>query len=197
MIKPGRYRHFKGNEYEVIGTAKHSETLEEMVVYRALYGEGGLWVRPASMWEETVVRDGVEYKRFEYIGSMTEKLNDGMINEAADMVMPIIENDDDASDYIDALKTIVSAIDKASEEDIDSLDVEENIKTSFHADKKLFDTMYKAEKDRVSLINTLIVYICCKRLGYEDHSPKFMRHVGVLRKKIESRYNESVEHFCG
>ena len=58
MIKPGRYRHFKGKEYEVIGTAKHSETLEEMVVYRQLYGEHGLWVRPASMWEETVERDG-------------------------------------------------------------------------------------------------------------------------------------------
>ena len=47
MIKPGRYRHFKGREYEVIGVAKHSETLEEMVVYRQLYGEHGLWVRPA------------------------------------------------------------------------------------------------------------------------------------------------------
>ncbi|MBQ7938437.1 MAG: DUF1653 domain-containing protein [Oscillospiraceae bacterium] len=68
MIKPGRYRHFKGNEYEVIGTARHSETLEEMVVYRALYGEFGLWVRPASMWEETVERDGKTYQRFTYIG---------------------------------------------------------------------------------------------------------------------------------
>ena len=68
MIKPGRYRHFKGNEYEVIGTAKHSETLEEMVVYRALYGEFGLWGRPASMWEETVERDGKTYQRFTYIG---------------------------------------------------------------------------------------------------------------------------------
>ena len=68
MIKPGRYRHFKGNEYEVIGTAKHSETLEEMVVYRALYGEFGLWVRPAKMWEETVERDGKTYQRFTYIG---------------------------------------------------------------------------------------------------------------------------------
>ncbi len=63
-IKPGRYRHFKGNEYEVLGTAKHSETLEEMVVYRALYGEGGLWVRPASMWEETIERDGKTFRRF-------------------------------------------------------------------------------------------------------------------------------------
>ena len=68
MIKPGKYRHFKGNEYEVIGTAKHSETMEEMVVYRALYGEFGLCVRPASMWEETVERDGKTYQRFTYIG---------------------------------------------------------------------------------------------------------------------------------
>lgn len=67
-IKLGRYRHFKGNEYEVIGIAKHSETLEETVVYRALYGDGGLWVRPARMWNETVERDGKTFKRFEYIG---------------------------------------------------------------------------------------------------------------------------------
>ena len=67
-VKLGKYRHFKGMEYEVLGVAKHSESLEEMVVYRALYGEGGLWVRPASMWEETVERDGVSYRRFTYIG---------------------------------------------------------------------------------------------------------------------------------
>jgi len=72
MIKPGRYRHFKGNEYEVIGTAKHSETLEEMVVYRALYGEFGLWVRPAKMWEEIVERDGKTYQRFTYLGDSEE-----------------------------------------------------------------------------------------------------------------------------
>ena len=67
-VKPGRYRHFKGNEYEVIGTARHSETLEEMVVYRALYGDFGLWVRPARMWNETVERDGKTFRRFTYIG---------------------------------------------------------------------------------------------------------------------------------
>lgn len=67
-IKVGKYRHFKGMEYEVIGMAKHSETLEPMVVYRALYGEGDLWVRPAAMWNETVERDGVTYQRFTYIG---------------------------------------------------------------------------------------------------------------------------------
>ncbi|MFR1722867.1 DUF1653 domain-containing protein [Emergencia timonensis] len=67
-IIPGRYRHFKGNEYEVLYIAKHSETLEPMVVYRALYGERGIWVRPASMWNETVTRDGKIYKRFTYIG---------------------------------------------------------------------------------------------------------------------------------
>lgn len=66
-IKKGKYRHFKGNEYEVIGTARHSETLEEMVVYKALYGEGGLWVRPASMWNETVERDGKTVNRFEFV----------------------------------------------------------------------------------------------------------------------------------
>ena len=68
MIKMGKYRHFKGNEYEVLCVAKHSETLEEMVVYRALYGEGGVWVRPAAMWEEEIERDGKKFKRFEYIG---------------------------------------------------------------------------------------------------------------------------------
>ena len=63
-IPCGRYRHFKGNEYEVIGIARHSETEEPMIVYRALYGEGGLWTRPASMWNETVQRDGKTYRRF-------------------------------------------------------------------------------------------------------------------------------------
>ena len=67
-IKPGRSRHFKGNEYEVIGLARHSETQEEMVVYRALYGDFGLWVRPARMWNETVERDGKTFRRFTYIG---------------------------------------------------------------------------------------------------------------------------------
>ena len=66
-IKPGRYRHFKGNEYQVIGVARHSETMEELVVYRALYGECGLWVRPASMWNEQVERDGQTFPRFTLI----------------------------------------------------------------------------------------------------------------------------------
>jgi len=67
-VKPGVYRHFKGNLYRVLHIAKHSETLEPMVVYKALYGEGEIWVRPASMWDETIARDGVTYKRFTYIG---------------------------------------------------------------------------------------------------------------------------------
>lgn len=67
-IKPGKYRHFKGNLYEVIGVARHSETQEEMVVYRALYGEHGLWVRPAVMWTETVDRDSYHGPRFQFIG---------------------------------------------------------------------------------------------------------------------------------
>ncbi len=67
-IKLGKYRHFKGNEYEVIGIAQHSETLEPMVVYKALYGDGGIWVRPVNMWNETLQRDGKTFKRFTYIG---------------------------------------------------------------------------------------------------------------------------------
>ncbi len=67
-IKIGRYRHFKGNEYEVLYLAKHSETQEEMVVYRALYQDGGVWVRPASMWNEKVEREGKIYQRFTYLG---------------------------------------------------------------------------------------------------------------------------------
>ena len=66
-IKLGKYRHFKGNEYEVIGIAKHSETLEEMVIYRALYGEGGYWVRPISMWNEEITSNGKTFRRFTYI----------------------------------------------------------------------------------------------------------------------------------
>ncbi|MFZ2125490.1 MAG: DUF1653 domain-containing protein [Candidatus Saccharimonadales bacterium] len=67
-LELGKYRHYKGNEYEVIGIAKHSETLEELVVYRALYGEHGLWVRPLSMFIENVEIDGRVMPRFKYVG---------------------------------------------------------------------------------------------------------------------------------
>lgn len=67
-IRPGRYRHFKGKEYEVLGLATHSETRELLVVYRALYGQYGLWVRPAAMWNEQVCRDGYDGPRFVYVG---------------------------------------------------------------------------------------------------------------------------------
>ena len=63
-LKPGLYRHFKGNLYKLLYVAKHSETLEEMVVYQALYGEQGIWVRPAAMWSEHVERDGYCGPRF-------------------------------------------------------------------------------------------------------------------------------------
>ena len=66
-IRPGTYRHFKGREYEVLFTARHSETEELMVIYRALYGEGGIWVRPAAMWNETVEREGKTEKRFVFL----------------------------------------------------------------------------------------------------------------------------------
>lgn len=69
-LKPGKYRHFKGNEYQLIDVALHSETLEPMVVYRALYGEMGLWVRPLSMWTEQVQRADYTGPRFVYVEPM-------------------------------------------------------------------------------------------------------------------------------
>lgn len=64
-IPTGRYRHFKGNLYEVLYIARHSEDESPMVVYRALYGDGGVWVRPAEMWNEILTREGKTFKRFE------------------------------------------------------------------------------------------------------------------------------------
>ena len=68
MVKPGLYKHFKGNTYRVLYTAKNSETLEGMVVYQAQYGNNEIWVRPESMWDEEITRDGKTCKRFTYIG---------------------------------------------------------------------------------------------------------------------------------
>ncbi len=67
MPKLGKYKHFKGNYYRLIAIAKHSETLEEMAVYQALYGEGGIWVRPLSMWDEQVLHQGKTVPRFEFV----------------------------------------------------------------------------------------------------------------------------------
>lgn len=67
-IPKGRYQHFKGNFYEVVDVALSSETQEPFVVYRALYGEHGLWIRPLAMFEETIERDGKQFKRFQYMG---------------------------------------------------------------------------------------------------------------------------------
>lgn len=68
-LKLGKYRHYKGKDYEVLGVARHSETLEEMVVYRALYGERDIWVRPLRMFFEKVEIDGKKIPRFAYVGN--------------------------------------------------------------------------------------------------------------------------------
>ncbi len=68
MIAKGKYRHYKGNEYELLYIAYHSESLEKMAVYKALYGDGDIWVRPLSMWDESVTVNGKSVPRFEYIG---------------------------------------------------------------------------------------------------------------------------------
>jgi len=67
MVQPGRYRHYKGHDYEVLGVARHSETEEEYVVYRAAYGERGLWIRPKTMFLETVIVEGHACPRFQFI----------------------------------------------------------------------------------------------------------------------------------
>ncbi len=67
-MKAGRYRHFKGGEYQVQGVARHSETGELLVVYTPLYGEGGLWVRPLEMFQQSVLHEGREQPRFAYVG---------------------------------------------------------------------------------------------------------------------------------
>ncbi|MBW7894800.1 MAG: DUF1653 domain-containing protein [Opitutaceae bacterium] len=68
MPRPGRYRHYKGGEYRVLGLARHSETLEPLVVYQALYGERGLWVRPQPMFVESITHDGNNVARFAFLG---------------------------------------------------------------------------------------------------------------------------------
>ena len=73
-LAPGRYRHYKGRDYDVIGVARHSETLEPVVVYRPLYGEGALWVRPYAMFVETVDVDGVEVLRFAPVSASTARM---------------------------------------------------------------------------------------------------------------------------
>jgi len=69
LLEPGTYRHYKGGEYEVIGVARHSETEEQLVVYRPQYGERGLWVRPLTMFCETVEAGGEQVPRFEFLGN--------------------------------------------------------------------------------------------------------------------------------
>jgi cupin 2 domain-containing protein len=84
-IPSGRYRHYKGNEYTVIGTARHSETLEEHVVYRQEYGDHGLWVRPKQMFSETVKIDGQAVPRFQPLGSSSEKVGESVTNVFDDL----------------------------------------------------------------------------------------------------------------
>jgi cupin 2 domain-containing protein len=79
-MNPGRYRHYKGNENTVIGTARHSETLEELVVYRQEYGEHGLWVRPKEMFADTVTVDGQEVPRFQRLPSTSKSVGEGVTN---------------------------------------------------------------------------------------------------------------------
>jgi hypothetical protein len=82
FIKPGKYIHFKGKQYEVISMATHSETLEEVVIYRTLYGDGGLWVRPAMMWNEMIDMDGCRVKRFTHVDDIAQETPPGIHNHS-------------------------------------------------------------------------------------------------------------------
>ena len=84
-VTPGRYRHYKGNEYTVVGSARHSETMEDMVVYRQEYGEHGLWVRPKEMFSEMVTVDGQEVPRFQHLASSSENVGESVKNIFADL----------------------------------------------------------------------------------------------------------------
>lgn len=84
-IQPGRYRHYEGNEYTVIGTARHSETLEEHVVYRQEYGDHALWLRPSQMFSETLKVDGHEVPRFRPLGSSSEQVAESVTNVFDDL----------------------------------------------------------------------------------------------------------------
>ena len=88
-IQPGCYRHFKGNEYTVVGTARHSETLEELVVYRQEYGEHGLWVRPKQMFSETMTVDGRDVPRFQPLGSSSEQTGGSITNIFDELPQPL------------------------------------------------------------------------------------------------------------
>gem|GEM_PF-824559 len=90
-IPLGVYRHYKGNKYEVVGFAKHSEILEDMVIYKALYGEHGTWVRPLSMWENPIEVDGKTVKRFEYIGENGDTDRQHELREALRSINSTIE----------------------------------------------------------------------------------------------------------
>ena len=101
-IQPGRYRHYKGNEYTVLGTARHSETLEELVVYRPEYGDHGLWVRPKQMFSETVKIDGQEVPRFQHLRSGSEQGDDGIKNIFDDLPQQLPK---------EVVQTLISAAD--------------------------------------------------------------------------------------
>ena len=90
VIPLGIYRHYKGNEYEVIGFARHSETLEDMVIYKALYNDGGTWVRPLSMWENPIEVDGVTVKRFKYVGENNKSFDQNELSEALRAISSLI-----------------------------------------------------------------------------------------------------------
>lgn len=101
-IQPGRYRHYKGNEYTVVGTARHSETLEELIVYRQEYGDHGLWVRPKQMFSESVNVDGQEVPRFQRLTTSSQPAENAVKNIFDDLPQALPK---------EVVETLISAAD--------------------------------------------------------------------------------------
>ena len=95
----GIFRHYKGGMYELQSTAKHSETLESLAIYRALYGEGGVWARPLSMWSEPVTHDGITEPRFTYMASSLDELDSKRLFQVIEDIVEYVEMDNDGSEW--------------------------------------------------------------------------------------------------
>lgn len=117
-VRPGIWRHFKGNEYRVLFPAIHSETCEDYVVYQALYGERKYWVRPASMWLEEVSRDGRTFPRFEYLREDSEETPGPVFSalSSAPSNMPTSSVDSDGSTIMAAYRTLLEEQDQLSQQ---------------------------------------------------------------------------------
>lgn len=116
--------------------------------------------------------------------------------KCADLVLPAL-NEGRQKEYVEALKELIPLVEAAAEEEMDSLPFGVNVISSFHTDQLMMEKAVKEEKDRVSMLSTLITYIECQREGLPQHSKVYMDRVTALRHKIDDYYGEVSQQFCG